>query len=897
MTYRPLRWQYQQKAEPLEPIVVPDFGWFQQHPEPQLSKPIALEGYFTPILSSDETPPSFPAKIDWYQQYPEPQPKPIRGQSQNVLVDALTVVPEDLDWWVQRLEPQPKPTRPEGQTVEGFVPIVSSFDWFVQYPEPQPELTAPEGSVAEGFVPIVPALDWYVQHPEPQPRPTVLHSQNVLVDALVVVPEDFDWFVLSADVFRPPHLVREGGSVEGFVPIVPALDWYQQYPEPQPLPTAPDSQSVLVDALIIISFDFDWHQQHPEPQPLPTTPEGTVVEGFVPIVPSFDWHVQHPEPQLLPTAPESQNVLVDALPVVAFDFDWFQQYPEPQPKPVTPEGTIVEGFVPIVSSFDWFVLPADVTRPLHQTRLGYYVLVEFNVPVPPDVIDLDWYVQHPEPQPLPIAPEGYYVLGQPPIIEVAVSTSTTVIFGGETRLYQTRAEPLLPIEVIPDFGWFVQHPEPQSKPTRLFSQSVLVDALIIVEEDFDWYIQYPEPQPLPTAPEGFVAEGFVPIVPALDWFVPPADVIRPRHQTRPGYYVLVEFDIPIPPEVIDLDWFVQHPEPQPELIAPEGFVAEGFLPSIPSFGWFVQQPEPQPKPTREQSQSVLVDALVVVLIDFGWFTQYPEPQQPSGRPEGLSVLVDALPVVVFDFDWWVQHPEPQPLPTTLEGYFVLGQPPIVSEFGWFVQQLEPQPSLRRPEGVSVLVESLQIVVPDFGWFVQHPEPQPLPIAPEGYYARVDLVAPIPDFDWFVQEADIFPIPPVEPGLFVQNIEPLPTIVPDFGWFVQHIEFILPLPPVEPGWFAVPPRIIPSFTPPLEYFIQICLVLWELQQNGLLPDPSSFLRILVSFTASGYTKEDDDCFLDEDLPAPSGYEADEDATENLETLVKEDLPPPSGYVRP
>ena len=115
------------------------------------------------------------------------------------------------------------------------------------------------------------------------------------------------------------------------------------------------------------------------------------------------------------------------------------------------------------------------------------------------------------------------------------------------------------------------------------------------------------------------------------------------------------------------------------------------------------------------------------------------------------------------------------------------------------------------------------------------------------------------------------------NVFALGAVPIVPPVPDWMHPAQP-DVIRPLHQVRPGLFVIPSRIIPAGADPLEYFIQICLILWELEQNGLLPDASGFIKILITFMTSGYNKEDD-------------------TQSNLSSLMKDDTPPPSGYISP
>ncbi len=111
----------------------------------------------------------------------------------------------------------------------------------------------------------------------------------------------------------------------------------------------------------------------------------------------------------------------------------------------------------LIPSFSWFLQQADVVRPLHQTRSGFFALVEFSVPIVEP--DFGWFVQASEPLPLPILREGLYA----------------------------RTDVVAPPPVEPDFGWFVQEPDVSLAPKQilpgLFSFVEVVEAPVPTPEE------------------------------------------------------------------------------------------------------------------------------------------------------------------------------------------------------------------------------------------------------------------------------------------------------------------------------------------------------------------------------------------------------------------------------
>ena len=306
--------------------------------------------------------------------------------------------------------------------------------------------------------------------------------------------------------------------------------------------------------------------------------------------------------------------------------------------------------------------------------------------------------------------------------------------------------------------------------------------------------------------------GAVPIIPEFDWNVAQPDVIRPKHQTRPGLFSLIREPIEI---IVDFDWFVQ----ETDVVLP--------LPVEPGLFALIREP-------------------IEIIVDFDWFVQAPVAPIKPTRPEGLYVLPEFAEEPVPEFDWFVAPADVIRAPHQVRpGLYALIREPIeiIVDFDWWVPSADVVQPLPRPEGVSVKGYDNTEIFQDFGWFVLPADVvQPLP-RPEGMFilGEVPIVAPVPDW-----------MHPAQPDV------------------------MRPLHQVRSGMFVIPELAQPVFTTPLEYFIQICLILWEMEQNGLLPDASSFVKILITFTASG-------------------YEASEDTKNTLDSLIKEDLPPPSGYV--
>lgn len=424
------------------------------------------------------------------------------------------------------------------------------------------------------------------------------------------------------------------------------------------------------------------------------------------------------------------------------------------------------------------------------------------------------------------------------------------MIGVERWQYQVKAEPLEPI--TPDFGWFVQASEPvRQVPFSQPEQSVL---------------------------------GEPPAIPSFDWGVAPPDVVRPLHQTQLGLFVLgnaellpilwasettavlgedqfqyqgkaepVLAQVPIP----DFGWFVQESDTiRPLHLVDEGVYVFGAEPIIPSFDWWVAPADVIRPPDRLVPEQLVLGA-VPIIPAFDWFHQQADVVRPLHpvRP-GLWVSGREEEVIEVDLDWFVVEPDPVlPLHQTRQGFFVLGRPPIIPAFDWWQQETDV---IRLPKR----------------------------LVPEAF-ALVEFRVPTPlDFDWWVQEPDVFhPAHLVRPGLFVTGTLPL---IPSFGWWAQepdvfkappHPEgFIARLDPVIPPevllqWFQIQENPILPFvwllgeetrpllvlvTPPGEvvFVIRDCIALSALEQNSVLPLPSSFVRGEDIVTPSTFVEDED-----------------------------------------
>ncbi len=177
-------YQYQAKADPLEPIsavVVPDFGWFIQETDVIRPEHQVRPGFF--VLGAVPIIPDFgwfvlPADV--IQPLPRPEGLVVRGPDPTEFAPPV-VVPD--------LVPgsQPDVIRPPHQVQPGFfvlgaVPIIPAFDWFLQ----QSDVIRPPHAVRPGFSALV---EFNV--PEPPAEPPVEEEEvTVVLDTDVIIGRD-----------------------------------------------------------------------------------------------------------------------------------------------------------------------------------------------------------------------------------------------------------------------------------------------------------------------------------------------------------------------------------------------------------------------------------------------------------------------------------------------------------------------------------------------------------------------------------------------------------------------------------------------------------------------------------------------------------------------------------
>jgi hypothetical protein len=232
------------------------------------------------------------------------------------------------------------------------------------------------------------------------------------------------------------------------------------------------------------------------------------------------------------------------------DYGWFVQGPDVVRAPTRPEGEIVAPLgdhEDLISDFSWFVQEPDVMRPRHQTSEGLFTRGRDNSELAPS---FDWFVQHPEPLPRPTRPDGMFAL-----VEFSV--------------------PIPP--AIPDIDWNIQEPD-VVRPRHQTDEGLFVRGRDNTElaPEFDWFVQEPDVMRAPTRPEGTFVRGLdnIEIAPDFGWFVQQADVIRSRHLVRPGLFVQ---DLLVITVVLDFSWFIQGPDVVRRPTRPHGFEARPLL--------------------------------------------------------------------------------------------------------------------------------------------------------------------------------------------------------------------------------------------------------------------------------------------------------------------------------
>lgn len=362
------RWQYQVKAEPLEPIVA-DFSWFVQASEPVREQPEVVAPTES-VLGELPIIPSF----DWFVSPPDViRPRhqvrsgfyvlenvevlPIlwasettailgedqfqyQGKAEPVLVEEP--VP-DFGWFVPPADVvQPEHQIDEGQFVLGALPIISTFDWFVAPPD---VVRPPEKLVPEQFVlgqpPTVPAYDWFLQQADVIRLPEWLVLEAyAFVEFSVPIPLDLDWLVSPPDVIRPPERLIPEQSVLGAEPIIPAFDWFHQQADVvrPPYQVRPGGFA-LVEFTVPVAINFDWFSQEPDViRPLHQIRPGLFVLGQPPIIPAFDWFHQQTD-VIWPLHQVDEGVFVFLLEIPPPpDFGWFIQQADVIRQPLRPLG-------------------------------------------------------------------------------------------------------------------------------------------------------------------------------------------------------------------------------------------------------------------------------------------------------------------------------------------------------------------------------------------------------------------------------------------------------------------------------------------------------------------------------------------------------------------------------
>lgn len=301
--------------------------------------------------------------------------------------------------------------------------------------------------------------------------------------------------------------------------------------------------------------------------------------------------------------------------------------------------------------------------------------------------------------------------------------------------YPSKAEPVS--TEVPNFGWFVQPPMPVlPAPQPVQGPSYAAPETVPVPEvpDIDWFPHAPEPIPLRSGiiAAGNEARGPPADVVALpfDWFVLPADVVRPPVQLVPEQFVLGE-----PPRIPDYGWQVPPADVTrpPERLTPEASVL-GEPPTIPDFDWLPGTPDVVRPPVRLVSEGffALVEFGVPAEVeDFDWNVPPADVIRPPKQlvPEGYVL---GEPTDIPAYDWQVQHPEPLPAPTRPESNVVLVfVPPTVFLDSWWVQGpgwiARRQPTYFIPSQPPVEIPQEEVTLDK--WWLQFIQVYPAPMRP------------------------------------------------------------------------------------------------------------------------------------------------------------------------
>lgn len=401
--------------------------------------------------------------------------------------------------------------------------------------------------------------------------------------------------------------------------------------------------------------------------------------------------------------------------------------------------------------------------------------------------------------------------------------------------YPSKAEPVS--TEVPSFGWFVQPPmpvlpvpQPVQGPSYAAPETVPAPTV----PDFDWSPGLPDVVPLRPGiiAVGNEARGPPADVVALpfDWFVPPADVVRPPAQLVPEQFVLGE-----PPRIPDYDWQV----PPADVTRPPerrilGGAVLGEPPAIPGFDWLSGLPDVVRPPARLVPEGLALGQ-VPIIPKLDWLLEPADVVRPlhQTRP-GFFALVEfgiPIPLEVVDLDWLVQPADVTRPPVRLvpEGY-ALGEPPAIPAYDWVVQGPEPLPAPTRPVSDVVLVLLPPTVFLD-SWWVQGP-------------------------GWIARRQPTYFIPSQPPVVIPQEEVTLDK------WWLQFIQ-VYPAPTRPASQVTFPQPIVIGEFVPVVFEMRRCLVLWDLEFNRLFPDASGFIAV-VTF-----------------VPDPSGWEPDD--SEDCNTL--------------
>ncbi len=255
-----------------------------------------------------------------------------------------------------------------------------------------------------------------------------------------------------------------------------------------------------------------------------------------------------------------------------------------------------------------------------------------------------------------------------------------MMWRGQLWQYPAKTQPVHEV-ALPTLDWLVQQPDPVRRPAELVGEQFAFTRLVELSEiPIGWSVQHPDPTlPLPR---------------------PPTEA------------VLVEFGVPVPPTVPDIDFIVQHPDPlpKPPPTQTEPILAFEHEDLIPAPDWLVQHPEPVQPPERLVPEAFAFEfehELLVPPID--WLQQLPGPIQELRRPstEPAAPELTEVPPPPVVFGWWIQQPDPVRSEGRRQDWYVLGEVPVEIPVETWLQP-PSEPVLPLPPRQDYYVRDLTI---------------------------------------------------------------------------------------------------------------------------------------------------------------------------------------------